>query len=120
MPHTHACQRCHEDYACSAPLERNTDGWPDPVCATRKESDPRYQQCTECADGRLPCDRCNLYRGTFDHHHGEVICEGCLTALAEEAHERKLEGYYGASTPQTIQEQYDAAVAERRELRKRD
>ena len=121
MAHSHECERCHEHYLCSAPLERNHDGWPDPVCATRMEANPEYRQCELCNEGRLPCDHCDgARRGTFNNDHGEVLCDDCMTRMAEEAHERKLEGYWGASTPQTVNEQYDAAVAERSDLRKYD
>lgn len=59
-----------------------------------------------------PCAACEQDKAEYESE--------CAKAKAEAAHERMLEDYYGASTPQTIQEQYDAAVAERRELRKRD
>lgn len=51
---------------------------------------------------------------------GGFLCDNCYSNRAEAAFERMVERYYGASTPQTVQEHYDAAVAERRELRKRD
>lgn len=49
---------------------------------------------------------------------GGFLCDNCATNMAEAAHERMLENYYGASTPQTLQEQYDAAAKQKRELDK--
>jgi hypothetical protein len=46
--HTHTCEACGKPYECSAPLERNYDGWPDPVCATRMELNPIYRCCPTC------------------------------------------------------------------------
>lgn len=51
---------------------------------------------------------------------GGFLCDGCATNMAEAQHESMLESYYGESSPQTVQEQYDAAVQQRRELRRRD
>lgn len=51
---------------------------------------------------------------------GGFLCDNCATNMAEAAHERKLEAYYGSSSPQSIAELYDAAHRERAELRKRD
>lgn len=118
--HTHECARCGEHYLCSAPLERNYDGWPAVVCVTRMESDPKFQQCEPCNDGHLPCDNCDgERRGTADET-GEVLCESCATSRAEAAHERMLEDYYGGSGPVTLDEHYQAAAAQRRELRRHD
>lgn len=121
MAHTHACESCGEHYTCDAPMERNDDGWPNPVCVTRKESDNKFRWCLDCYEGRLPCDTCDgKRRGTFNDVTGEVTCEDCEQARAEAAHERMMEDYYGGSGPQTINEQYQAAVRQRRELRRRD
>jgi hypothetical protein len=51
---------------------------------------------------------------------GGFLCGNCCMNAAEAAYERFLDDYYGGSGPVTIQEHYDAAVKERRELRKRD
>lgn len=50
----------------------------------------------------------------------DPMCEDCRTDAEEAAYERHCEDYYGGSGPVTIQEQYDAAVKERRELRRLD
>ena len=117
MAHTHACQVCGDHYACDAPFERNDDGWPDPVCITRMESDPKFQQCGECAAGRLPCDSGCGRRGTHNDDLGEVVCADCETTRNEAAYERSLEDYYGGSGPVTLDEQYQAAAAIKRSQR---
>lgn len=51
---------------------------------------------------------------------GEWYCKPCFLQwenAAEAAHERMVENYYGASSPQTEQERYDAAVEQKRTLR---
>lgn len=30
--HTHACQTCGTETACTGDLERNHDGWPETIC----------------------------------------------------------------------------------------
>lgn len=47
-PHTHACRKCGKHYECTAPLECNDDGFPEVVCVSRYETDPRFQQCRDC------------------------------------------------------------------------
>lgn len=113
--HTHECTACHEHYLCSAPLERNDDGWPNPVCVTRMEADLRYQQCTLCNDGKLLCDSGCGRRGTWNDDLGETQCDDCAQNQAEAAHERRLE-----SPSVSIAELSERAYAERAELRRRD
>jgi hypothetical protein len=68
------------------------------------------------------CERCiekhdREREGTPQDYTGEVLCDDCRDTLAEAAHERFLEDYYGGSGPVTIQEQYDAAAKVKREQR---
>lgn len=44
------------------------------------------------------------------------LCADCRDAVAEQQHEDRIADYYGASTPQTIDEQYQAAARQKREL----
>jgi hypothetical protein len=46
------------------------------------------------------------------------LCDDCLSDVGEAQEQARYEAYHGASTPQTIGEQYAAAVKERRELRR--
>lgn len=48
---------------------------------------------------------------------GGFLCDNCATNLAEAAHERMLENYYGGSQPVTLDEQYQAAAKLKREQR---
>ena len=64
--HGHECEQCGEHYLCSAELERNYDGWPDPVCITRKEADRMWRLCMDCAEvepSSYEADRYNALRG---------------------------------------------------------
>jgi hypothetical protein len=45
---------------------------------------------------------------------GGYLCDGCMTNEAEAAHERMLEDYYGASSPQTLSEQYQQDTREKK------
>lgn len=47
---------------------------------------------------------------------GELLCDRCFSNAAEAAYEAMLSDYYGGSGPQSINEQYQAADIERREL----
>lgn len=47
--------------------------------------------------------------------HGVPVDQPC-DSCAEAAYERFQARYYGGSTPVTVQEQYDAAAAEKRRL----
>lgn len=66
------------------------------------------------------CDEDGVVTLATDEHMGEHYCNNCFTNMAEAAYERMCEDFYGGSGPQTVQEQYDAAVKDRAELRKRD
>jgi hypothetical protein len=44
--HTHTCSSCGEKFQCNAPMVRNDDGWPDPVCILVVEEGP--QRCDDC------------------------------------------------------------------------
>ncbi len=72
----------------------------------------------------MECERCiereeHPPEGT-ERENGAVLCDDCCDRESEAAHERMLENYYGGSGPVTVQEHYDAAVKERRELRRLD
>jgi hypothetical protein len=49
---------------------------------------------------------------------GECACDDCISDAAEAAYERRCEDFYGASTPQTMDEQHRAAWAQKQELRR--
>jgi hypothetical protein len=66
------------------------------------------------------CDENGIITLATEEHMGERYCGDCLSTMAEAAYERMCEDFYGGSQPVTIQEQYDAAVKERRELRSKD
>lgn len=66
------------------------------------------------------CDERGEYTLATEERNGEALCASCATSHDEAAYERSLSDYYGGSGPQTINEQYNAAVEQRRELRKRD
>lgn len=59
--HFHLCEQCGKQYVCSASLEPNHDGWPDPVCVTRKEADQRYRLCVDCAEVAPSSYEANAY-----------------------------------------------------------
>lgn len=118
--HTHECEACGEHYLCSAPLEENVDGWPNPVCVTRKEANEQYRRCTECNAGRLMCDSGCGRRGTWNEDLGETICDDCTQNQAEAAHERMLSDFYGGSGPVTMDERMSAAAKVDRDLRRLD
>lgn len=66
------------------------------------------------------CDENGRITLATEEHMGEHYCSNCLSTMAEAAHERMIEDFYGGSSPQSINEQYQAAARDRRELRKRD
>jgi hypothetical protein len=67
------------------------------------------------------CLRCDEEKGIItlatEEHMGEPYCSNCLSAMSEAAYARMCEDYYGGSGPVTINEQYDAAVKQKREQR---
>lgn len=78
----------------------------------------------------LSLPECEGEATTTAEDDGETfpVCESCLARwnrdtrnreenAAEAAHERMVENFYGSSSPQSIQEQYDAAVEQKRTLR---
>lgn len=80
----------------------------------------------------LSLPECEGEATTTAEDDGETfpVCESCLTRwnrdtrnkeenAAEAAHERMVENYYGSSSPQTVQEQVDAAWQQRMEWRRR-
>jgi hypothetical protein len=72
----------------------------------------------------MNCERCEerhdrIREATYTEH-GYALCDDCVSDEAEAAHERMLSDYYGGSGPVTIQERYNEAAQQRRELRKRD
>ena len=46
---------------------------------------------------------------------GGFICDHCASNRYDAHMEAALESYWGASTPQTLQEQYDAAAKQKRD-----
>lgn len=66
------------------------------------------------------CDDKGRYTLATEKHMGEDYCSDCLSDMAETAHERSLEDFYGGSSPQSIAELSDRAYRERAELRRRD
>lgn len=61
----------------------------------------------------MTCERCDGHNVVY-LEDGWRLCADCRDAIAEQQHEDRIAGYYGASTPQTIQEQYDAVKREER------
>jgi hypothetical protein len=47
---------------------------------------------------------------------GGFLCDNCYTSAAEAAFERMCEDFYTGSGPVTMQEQYDAAAKQKREM----
>jgi len=68
---------------------------------------------------RGECDHCGSEEGVpTDNVLGTIyICPECAQDAAEHAYETFLENYYGGDTPQTIQEQHQAAWGSKRKLR---
>lgn len=50
--HFHLCDQCGTQYVCHAPMETTDGGWP-AICATKKEADPIYRFCVNCAEEAL-------------------------------------------------------------------
>lgn len=71
--------------------------------------------CERC-ESKYDRERPGTKYGSWD----DVLCEDCRDALSEQAWNAFCEDFYGGGGPVTIHEQYQAAVNERRELRKRD
>lgn len=73
----------------------------------------------------MNCERCEerhdrIREGQKQDFTDDILCDDCVSDVAEAAHERMLSDYYGGSGPVTIAEQCLAAYAQRRELRRRD
>lgn len=69
------------------------------------------------------CERCeerDVIREATYVENGWSLCDDCRDTEAEAAHERMLSDYYGGSAPVTMDEQYQAAAKQRRELRRLD
>ena len=69
----------------------------------------------------VTCERCEdrydrLREATYIEGSWR-LCDDCCDDVAEQQHEARIEAYYGASTPQTLQEQYDAAARQKRDTR---
>lgn len=79
------------------------------------------QVCEDCEENGVitpaehELDSCGV-----DSGGGGFLCGNCHSNRGEAAYERFLDDYYGGSGPVTIDEQYQAAVKQRRELRRRD
>lgn len=48
--HMHDCTTCKKPFLCTAPMERNEDGFPDPVCITTIYGDYTWRQCPSCVE----------------------------------------------------------------------
>ncbi len=77
------------------------------------------ERCAEREEAPVPAEY-ELDSWGVDSGGGGFLCGNCYTNECEAAHERMLSDYYGGSGPQSINEQYQAAVRERAELRRRD
>jgi hypothetical protein len=77
-----------------------------------------YRVCKLCEedDVETPADYELDSRGEGSGGGG-FLCDGHYTKLAEDQYESMLERFYGSSSPQTVQEHYDAAAKERRDVR---
>lgn len=119
---------------CDGYVVDNYDGFPEKYCGVLDPAQERTFICEDChAQGLCDAgsaDDCAVVgvRNLTVHYLRETLwlCEPCyahetdqnvLDARAEAAHERMLENFYGASTPQTIHEQYQAAAEQKRRLK---
>lgn len=66
------------------------------------------------------CERCeerhDRIREGQPHWTDAILCADCVQDEAEIAHERFLEDYYGGSGYVTLDEQYQAAAKQKREM----
>lgn len=74
-------------------------------CAERGKETPAEHELDSCGDGS---------------GGGGFVCGNCYSNRGESAYERFLDDYYGGSGPVTLDEHYQAAARERRELRSKD
>lgn len=65
---------------------------------------------------KTPATKWNFECTPNDAHADGFCSANCASAAAEKAYDRWLEGYYGASTPQTEGERYAAAAEQKRRL----
>jgi hypothetical protein len=88
LTHTHGCTVCKIRVECRGPMVDNYDGTPERYC------------------GSVDSDQ----EQTF-------LCEECYADQQAEAQvERRYEDFHGSSQPQTVEEQYQAAVEQKRKL----
>lgn len=108
--HTHSCVFCGQHYTCDAPMERNHDGWPDPVCVTRTEPNLDHQACPGCREHGA-CEDCGE-RPAMGESPNAFLCAECLHKWIDnyEPPEPDLNAV-------SWQEQYDAAAKQKRSLR---
>jgi hypothetical protein len=68
--HTHPCRYkangCTGVVRCSAPMERNYDGWPEVVCAA-ETAFQASESCEDCAEGPY-CPECGIPEHLSKHH----------------------------------------------------
>lgn len=108
MPlHHHPCEfrpnGCQGRVGCSAPWEYDS--------SPRSCDAPGPWFCQDCDDA----DRCE-WCGLPDHLGHEASCE-ITQRQAEAQQERDAARFHGGDTLQTVQEQYDAAWRQKRDLR---
>lgn len=91
-----------------------------PVCHGEGPGDPSVGimeddgLCPRCEEEGWEQAPCGCLSGPMGEH---TECKNHEGNAAEAAHELMVENYYGASSPQTEQERYDAAVEQKRTLR---
>ena len=121
----HARHEQAEDYAQGVPQPCRDCG--EPATTWNEVSRPRDPDASpdawRCADC-WRCERCGCdspeppdpeyvaWRGDSPRY-----CDSCWGDVAEAAHERELEDYYGGSGPQTVGERYQQDAAQKRRLR---
>jgi len=86
-------------------------GTPCPKC----EPEPIKEQLMSTNDPRswAPCIECEERAAV----QGEEYCPDCRDNLAEAAHERQMEAFYGGGEPVTMDEMHRAAWEEKQRLR---
>lgn len=63
------------------------------------------------------CEYCEHRKTSCEDGEGRPICAECRDNLAEAAHERQMEAFYGSGEPVTMDEMHRAAWEEKRRLR---
>jgi hypothetical protein len=132
--HTHPCANCQIKTQCPGHYERNHDGFPEVICTefhgggTFLCDECRAHMCesgqAEDCEPYTATETFTPYKDTPAQQKPFPVCKACLKWEQEEAereneraYERSLDDFYGGSSPQTDQERYDIAAAQKRSAR---